>query len=679
MEKRYFHKDGSILWINLTASLVMTDDGRPDYFIAAIENISTRKKLSQQLMHERNLARKYLDVAGVMIVALDFDGRITLINKRGLDILGYEENELLHKNWFDICLPTEVKEKVQAVFNRLMLGGLEIVNYYENPVVTRAGENRIVAFHNALLTDDQGNITGLISSGEDVTERKVAAEKLLKLSQAVEQSGEAVMITDVDGAIEYINNAFSLITGYSREEVIGRNPRILKSGEHGFAHYEAMWERLSSGKVWQGRVIDKRKDGTLYPAMVTISPLKNEDGVTTHYVGVQQSLKKYEDLERQFHQSQKMEAIGTLVGGIAHDFNNSLAGIISNLYLARRHCTDPKTIKRVENAEQLSFSAAAVIRQLLTFSRKGSVSMGLVSMASFLKEVVKLNRVSVPENIIINLDVLEEGLKIKGDVNQLQQVIMNLINNARDAVEHVANPEITISMHAKPAESDEQAAFPKLKNRELICIAVEDNGCGIRQADQEHIFEPFFTTKEQGKGTGLGLAMVFGAVKTHNGWIFSKPGKDGSGTVMKIYLPVDKSGGDLATSQLADDLIVEGKGETILLVDDNEMVLDVGREVLEGLNYQVISAKDGLEAVEIYGEKGAGIDMLLLDVVMPRLGGMEALKQIRQMNPDVKALFATGYNKAVATDSHEFKSERIISKPFAISELSQEIRNKLNS
>ncbi len=306
LEKRYIRKDGSTVWINLTVTLILKENGEPDYFISAIEDISERKQLDREMEQERNLAQKYLDVAGVMMVAIDPEGDITLINGRGLEILGYEEGELLHKNWFDTCLPAENREEVKAVFNQLMHGEKEFLKFYENPVSTKSGEQRIVAFHNALLTDDQGNITGLISSGEDVTESKLAAEKLLKLSQAVEQSGEAVVITDVDGKIEYINSAFTRITGYELEDAIGKNPRILKSGDQGPEFYKAMWDRLTSGKVWQGRVIDKRKDGSIYPAMVTISPLKNDAGTITHYVGVQQSLKKYEELELQFHQSQKM-------------------------------------------------------------------------------------------------------------------------------------------------------------------------------------------------------------------------------------------------------------------------------------------------------------------------------------------------------------------------------------
>ncbi|WP_176957789.1 PAS domain S-box protein [Mariprofundus sp. KV] len=825
---RYRCKDGTYRWLEWVSA-----PGLDGTIYAIARDITERREADELVLRERNLAQKYLDIAGVMMVALDVEGNVTLINRKGLEILGFEEHELLHKNWFDTCLPTDVVEEVSAVFKEIITGEVPPLYYYENPVVTKSGEHRIIAFHNTMMTNSEGEIIGLLSSGEDVTDR-IMAEKTIqalvettsryvgdeffrssvttlqqwleadavilsrlvdeehvqaiamrvgdkfvedysyalahtpcknvikdgycsypenamqlfpqdedlitmqiegyigeplksndgevlgllcalskkrnhfpehaqdvmkivaaraaselerrevtmrldKLSQAVEQAGEGVVITDREGVIEYINPAFSEITGYSFDEVIGENPRLLKSGKHDRKFYESMWATLTAGEVWQGRVTDKRKDGSLYPALVTISPIKSSEGVITHYVGVQQNLKEYEDLERQFHQSQKMEAIGTLVGGIAHDFNNSLAGIAGNLYLARAKSEQPEVLAKLESAEKLAFSAAGTIQQLLTFSRKGVVNMSVFTLAPFLKEVIKLHRISIPESITLHQQLDDLGLKVRGDLNQLQQVILNLTNNARDAVEGVENPQITIALTQEKIAEPEKAVRGQLKGGEYACIRVIDNGCGIAAEDRAHIFEPFFTTKEEGKGTGLGLAMVYGAVKTHNGWIYTTPGEDGVGTIMQIYLPLVHQKAEQALDY-GEDTVVEGRGERILLVDDNEDVLNVGKDVLEGLNYRVLMAKDGLEAVALYSADPDKIDLLILDVVMPGMGGFEALKQIRQINPDVKALFATGYNKASAeADDEAFKDEMIISKPFAISALSQLIREQLDA
>ena len=671
---RYRCKGGGYRWLEWAST---TSDEGEVYAIA--RDVTERKQLDEQIIQERNLAQKYLDIAGVMMVALDVEGSVTLINRKGAEILGFAEDELLHKNWFEACLPDDVVEEVKSVFHHIIEGEAPLVHYYENPVITKSGEKRTIAFHNTLLTDSEGHISGLLSSGEDVTDKKEKEERLNKLSQAVEQAGEGVVITDSEGTIEYINPAFSEITGYSFAEAVGENPRILKSGKHNHLFYEAMWAKLTAGEVWQGRVTDKRKDGSLYPALVTISPIKSSDSEITHYVGVQQNLKEYEDLERQFHQSQKMEAIGTLVGGIAHDFNNSLAGIAGNLYLARAKSEQPEVLAKLESAEKLAFSAAGTIQQLLTFSRKGVVNMSVFALGPFLKEVVKLHRISIPESIMLDQQIDDLTLKVRGDINQLQQVILNLINNARDALEGVEEPRITLALTQEMIAEPENAVRGQLKGGEYACISVMDNGCGIPAEDRAHVFEPFFTTKEEGKGSGLGLAMVYGAVKTHEGWVYAYPGEGDVGTTMKIYLPlVDQQ--VQQQPEHSSDTEVEGKGEWVLLVDDNVDVLNVGKDVLEGLNYQVLTATDGLEAVEVYTAHQEKIDLLILDVVMPGLGGFEALKQIRQINPDVKALFATGYNKASKEASDvALKDEKIISKPFAISELSQMIRGQLDS
>lgn len=678
MEKRYIHKDGSIIWIHLTVSLVWKESGKPDYFISAVENISERKQLHNQMIEQRNQAQQYLDVAAVMMVALDASARIILINRKGLEILGYSEDELIGKNWFETCLPKEVVTRVHDVFDQSMSGELEPVEYFENEIITKSDELRLIAFHNTMLKNTSGEIIGVLSSGEDITESKQAAERLKKLSQAIEQAGEGVVITDADGCIEYINPAYTRITGYDEADILGRNQRLLSSGKQSDEFCESMWETLTKGEVWQGRIINKRKDATLYPALLTISPIRNEDDVVTHYVGVQQNLKNYEDLEVQFQQAQKMEAIGTLVGGIAHDFNNALAGITSNLYLARKKSSELDVIGNVKSAEKLAFSAAATIQQLLAFSRKGVVNMGTISIASFLKEIIKLHRAAIPENIAIKQQFEESGLKVRGDINQLQQVLMNLMNNARDALEGVEEPQITLILSHEMVHNTSKVKAGQVKDGEYACITVMDNGCGISAEHREHIFEPFYTTKEAGRGTGLGLSMSYGAVKTHGGWIFALPGK-GGGTTMKVYLPLVDVKAVIGISTDSDE-VVDGKGETILLVDDNAVVLEVGKELLEGLNYHVLTARDGLEAIEVYSEHQDEIDLMLLDVVMPRLSGMEALKEIRRITPDVKAIFATGYNKVSAMgESDEFQAEKVLAKPLLISELSQALRSKLES
>jgi len=266
---------------------------------------------------------------------------------------------------------------------------------------------------------------------------------------------------------------------------------------------------------------------------------------------------------------------------------------------------------------------------------------------------------------------------IDGDVNQLQQALMNLLNNARDAVKGVVSPTISITLSKFHADGEYLDRHPYIKGLDLACISVSDNGCGIAKDVRSHIFEPFFTTKEIGQGSGLGLSMVYGAIKSHDGYIEVNPVESGQGITFDLYLPLLENT-DAAFPAETKTEIIEGNSETILLVDDNEMVLEIGKELLEELNYKVMTAKDGLEAIETYRNAKDVIDLLVLDVVMPKMGGIEALNIIRQENPNVKALFCTGYDKLNLADEDEgINHESVISKPFNINVFSQKIKKAL--
>jgi len=511
----------------------------------------------------------------------------------------------------------------------------------------------------------------------EIAERKQADALVIKLSQAIEQAGEAIVITDRGGIIEYINPAFTKLTGYSAKEAIGQTPRLLKSDNQDAAFYEEMWKTIINGDVWHGKMVDRKKDGSFYPAMLTISPIFNQSDDPTycsHYVGIQSDLTKIEDMEHQFHQAQKMEALGTLVGGIAHDFNNILAGITGGLYLAKKRVHEnPDVIQRLTSVEQLTLRAAEMIKQLLTFSRKDIVSMKEMPLTPFIKETLKFLRVSVPENIIIHQNICSGDLQIKGDGTQLHQVLMNLVNNARDALEGVDNPVITIRLEEFHADDEFIETHTYFTAGLYAHLGVEDKGCGIPEHQLEHLFEPFFMTKEVGKGTGLGLAMVFGAVKSHHGFV-EVDSIEGEGSTFHIYIPLLEQ--ENSVMPLSRQLqVANGHGETILLVDDEEYIIETGKEVLETLGYQVLTATNGQQAVAIFEAHPEDIDLCIFDIVMPVLGGDEAAKQVRLMQPDAKIIFATGYDKNL---QNHLDGKTVLSKPFSIVEMSQLIRQQLD-
>lgn len=499
-----------------------------------------------------------------------------------------------------------------------------------------------------------------------------------KLSQAVQQAGESILITNREGVIEYVNPAFTSLTGYDAAQAIGKKAKHLDSSSKDKQLREEIERTILSGHTWQGKAMDRKQSGEFYPSMMTISPIKNDLDETTHFVVFHQDLSQFQALEEQFHQAQKMESLGTLVGGIAHDFNNALAGITGNIYLAKKSVAEmPDVVNKLANVEKLSFRASDMIRQLLTFARKGQIDLNEIPLTPFVKETFKFLRASIPENIKMTQSITNDSMIINGDATQLHQVVMNLINNARDAVEGASNPEIKFILEKFDTDDAFVRIHDDFNTGSYAHLIVKDNGCGIPSANLEHLFEPFYTTKEVNKGTGLGLAMAFGAISSHKG-IIEVESEEGKGSSFHVYLPLIES--STKVSAASNGEILEGCGETILIVDDNNTARESNKEILTSLNYKVIEASDGLDAIDTFKRHQNKIMLIVSDLVMPRLGGLDAIRQIENVQPDVKVIFVTGYDKDEVLKGEDYSDKYIIlSKPCSVERLSQTIRNQLDS
>jgi len=512
---------------------------------------------------------------------------------------------------------------------------------------------------------------------EPYKELEVAKNKFRNL---VETTSDWIWEIDEYGTYIYVSPKVQDILGYKPEEIIGRTPFDLMPSKEAQKISSEFALIVESKQPFSGLINENlHKSGKVITLESSGVPILAEDGALLGFRGIDRDITKHRQLEEQFNQSQKMEAVGTLVGGIAHDFNNTLAGITGNLYLAKKSAAElPDVVARLSVVEELAYSSAVMINQLLTFSRKDNVQMHAIALPSFLRELIKLQEVVIPENINLKYCIQDSSMVIKGDVNLLQQALINLINNARDAVEGVSDPTITIRLdHSDVDEKFIQKHSP-LKSIDVACISVSDNGQGIKQSNIKHLYEPFFTTKEVGKGTGLGLSMTYGAIQSHEGWI-DVESKEGEGSTFLVYLPLIKPS-DIDSAPYEEDHVAEGNGETILLVDDNATLLSTGKDVLESLNYSVLTAIDGEEAVNVYQSQQESIDFLILDVVMPKLGGVEALRLIRELNPDVKAIFTTGYDKLDSLSKEcDVSLIPVVSKPFSIAEISQTIMKVLDS
>jgi PAS domain S-box-containing protein len=483
-----------------------------------------------------------------------------------------------------------------------------------------------------------------------------------------------VTIANRNGEIEYVNPAFSRITGFSSEEALGKTPSLFRAEKYRDLAHEIR-EAIHQGKTWQGKITERRKDGSTYPATLTLSPIRDEDGIITHFVGIHEDISHIQELEEQFYQAQKMEAIGTLVGGIAHDFNNMLAGITGNIYLAKRHSAGQANItENLDSAQSLIGKAAEVIKQLLTFAKKDIVRKRTVLLTPFLKETFKLHKVSIPEDIDLSLEIAE-NMAVSADITQLQQVLLNLLTNARDAVEGVKHPIIRIRLKTFLPDPDFLTRHKSAKNIPYACFSIKDNGHGIPEESLNSIFEPFFTTKLVGKGSGLGLSMVFGSVHSHNGIIDVKS-RVGRGSTFRIYLPLTNN--DLESKAEVQVRPRAAAGETILFVDDETAVLTVISEVLESLGYRVLTAENGVQALELFNSNSNVVDLIMTDVVMPKMDGVELAKSIRELNSKIPIIFATGYDKKqeIERDSG-LQGFAVLNKPYSVELLEQTLGNML--
>jgi PAS domain S-box-containing protein len=497
-----------------------------------------------------------------------------------------------------------------------------------------------------------------------------------RLSAAIEQTAESVIITDPDGTILYVNPAFERITGYSRTEVIGQNPRLLKSGRHDEAFYREMWSTLNAGEVWRGRIVNRRKDGSLYTEEETITPVRDENGLIVNYVAVKRDVTRELQLEEQYRQAQKMEAVGRLTAGVAHDFNNLLTVI--NGFTALLKTELPPDSPQQESLDKIIDSgrrAASLTRQLLTFSRKQHVEPKVVYFNLLVTEMSKMLQRVIGEDIALETKLAPDLWPVKIDPTQIDQVIINLAVNARDAMPQ--GGKLTIETANVTLDRTYTRQHANVTPGDYVLLAISDNGIGMGDEIKAHLFEPFFTTKELGKGTGLGLATVFGIVKQSGGhiWVYSEPGY---GTTFKIYLPRLAATGQQPSPIQPVSQLPHG-GETILLVEDEPAVRDLAIKVLRRQGYTVLEAANGEEALHLAQAHQGEIHLLLTDVIMPKMSGKALAEAVTELFPNTRILFASGYTDNVIVQFGILHPEvMFLPKPFSPAALIHKVRDVLD-
>jgi len=632
---------------------------------ALASNAIIHKRAEDKLQQDAKRLRTVLDAEFDAVIVHDGD-RVFFANRQAQTIFGYADLEsTVGRDPFDFVYP-RYKGMTTKVMRRCMRTGRP--SRRSEILAVRPDSGAIIPIEIACMPIEWNGKGAVVTMVHDISERKQQQQQLFLLNDAIAAVNESVIITDPEGVIVYCNPAFERLTGYSANEAVGRTPAMLNSHQQSQSFYQRYWQTIKAGKPWAGRLYDRRKDGTIIPVHLSVAPI-SAGGAITHYVAIHEDLTQSDLYQKKMMQSQKMEAVGVMAGGIAHDFNNLLAGLSGNLYLIRmHHRTDNEIVTRTEDMEASIMHGAKMIGQMLTFARKDHVEMHDVDLCSFIKEAYKLAAASLPENIALELDYDRADTWVHGDPTQLQQLILNLVTNARHAVKDSADPVIRLTLsHDTPPQVLLDEHMELISDSGWCCIRCRDNGCGISAGNLEHIFEPFFTTRGVGEGTGLGLAMSYGAVQNHRGLI-DVQSVVGEGTTFSIYLPLSQTGEAEVIDQI--DYSVDGRGRGVLVVDDNEQLRDVLANVLRFNGFTVWQASDGELALSEYRKYQEQIALVLMDVVMPNMGGVAAAQAIRGMDRQLPIIFLTGYGEeaqlqAAATIVHSAS----LGKPVAMPDL----------
>ena len=476
---------------------------------------------------------------------------------------------------------------------------------------------------------------------EDITERKQTEEMLRKLSQVVEHSPTSIVITDAKGAIDYVNPKFCELTGYTLEEALGQNPRILKSGMHSPEFYEQLWKTIESGQTWRGELRNQKKNGELYWEYASIAGVKDANGSITHYIAVKEDITEQKRLDEQNTRQERLAAVGHLAAGIAHDFNNILGVIVIYAQMLSRSPKMPDNLSdKATVIYQQAHHAAHLVQQILDFGRRGNMEIQPINLVPLLKEQTKLLQRTLPENIHIQLTYSNSELLLNADPTRMQQILTNMAINARDAMHSGGSLHFDLSIIHFGA--DDPLPYVGMTAGDWLKLSVSDTGTGMSEEVVEHLFEPFFTTKERGHGTGLGLAQVYGIVKKHDGFIVVNSQLN-MGTTFDLYFPALLNIPEKMDTTVVNSEEIDGASSTLLLVEDDEVLRKVLGELLTGWNYRVIDASDGREAQQILADDEIMIDLVLSDVIMPNQGGIELAEYVHRRYPHLPIVLMSGH------------------------------------
>jgi len=666
-------KDGRERQIEWYDKTLKDADGNVVGLLAIGQEITERMLAEEDLWESEEKYRLLVKNIPSIVYKGYKDWSVDFFDEKIESLTGYDVDEFNSRRmkWIDIIVEEDI-EAARGIFIQALKTDKSYLREYR--IISKTGDINWIQERGQIICDNKGEIEYVNGTFFDITDSKQMQEERNRLAVAIEQAAESVFITDRNGTIQYVNPSFERVTGYSRKDAIGQNPRILKSGKHDASFYAEMWDTLTRGIAWHGRLINKKKGGSFYEADATISPVSDESGKITNFVSIKRDITHEIELEKRLIHAQKMESIGTLAGGIAHEFNNMLSIILGNAELAVDDVPDRSLAKEcLDEIRSASLRASDVVRQILGFARKDVTEREPVQITPIIKNSLRLLRASIPTTIEISQDISCKFDTVLADSTKISQVLMNLCTNAAHAMsEHGGVLKVTL----KNVEFENHDEELDVKAGRYVKLTVSDTGHGIEPTIADRIFDPYFTTKEVGKGTGMGLSVVHGIVKSCHG-IITVHSEAGKGTVFQVLLPVIEGETELKVEK--PDSLPTGT-ERILFVDDEPSLVKVARRTLERLGYEVETKINPIEALELFRSRPDRFDLVITDMTMPKMTGQKLVKEILNIRSDMPIILCTGYSEKISEEkAGELGINALVFKPFVARDFTLTVRKLLDA
>ncbi|MEA5597936.1 PAS domain S-box protein [Rivularia sp. UHCC 0363] len=657
-QNHWVAKDGSRRLIAWSNTCLIDDDGSVKYIIATGIDITEKKQIQEDLNRFFSLSLDMFCVAGL-------DGYFKQINPAFEEILGYTKAELFAQPFLSFIHPDDVAATL-AEMDKLSQGVKTIA--FENRYRCKNGSYKWIQW-NATPYEQL-----LYAVGRDITERKQTQEKIHEQAALLDVATDAILVRNLENQILFWNQGAERLYGFTSVEALGKNANELLYREY-LPQLEEIYQVLFEEDYWKGEIHQITKAGNDIVVFSTWNLVRDEQGNPKSTLIVNTDITEKKQLEAQFLRAQRLESIGTLSGGIAHDLNNILTPIlaISQLLPLKLPKVDEQTQHLFDVLENSAKRGATLVKQVLSFARGVQGDRTPLQVKHIISEIQEFARNTFPKSIEIQVGLPDDLRLISADATQIHQVLMNLCVNARDAMPKGGR----LSIKAENIDIDQNYVKMNLDAivGNYIVITVADTGTGIPPETKMRIFDPFFTTKEQGKGTGLGLSTTIGIIKSHGGFIdvYSEVGE---GTKFQVYLPAIQTAEVIKDEKLE---ILEGKGELILLADDEMSIRDITKTSLENYNYQVLTASDGIEAIALYAQYKNEINAVLIDMMMPEMDGVTTIRTLQRMNPQVKIIAISGLATSDKVNAAMSNGAKLfLSKPYTSEELLRKLHQVIN-